>query len=438
MLSRILLAGLLGTAPVAVEAADDVKELKELVERQGAEIDRLKEQVGDLKAAPSRSGLDGDVDDYLDATENQPVRGVAGGWSREQKFSSNRVRLGGYFSIEHRDDGKGKNGEFDFHRFVLKLQADIANGIGFDTEIEIEGGGADVSFLTGNEIVVEYAELTFDIWQQYVAFSAGLILVPWGRFNFYHDDPYQDLTDRPLVSRRIGAVAFGQPGVSVNGVVPFAGGWFFDYKVALVQGFGEEFTTNGGARDARQSFREDNNNNKQWFGRFVFSPPVNFVDLLEFGGSVTYGKWNDGSDLADYGWGVELHAKRGPFELTGEFMWIRIEQPSGADASNPRRQTGWYVDLAYHFFPASWRGKHTLFTKESTFTLIVRVEQIDLNTNTTGTTFRDDLSRVTLGFNFRPVERTVMKISYAWQDSEETGFDSGSANIFVISWATYF
>jgi len=438
MVVRNVLIGLILGATTASGAPDDLENLKELVEKQGEEIARLQEKVGELKAAPQRAGLEGDVEDYLNATEDSATRGVAGGWSREERFSSNRVRLGGYFSLEFRDDGQNRNSEFDFHRLVLKLQADIADGIGFDTEIEFEGGGADVGFLTDNEILIEYAELTFQIWKGYLAFDVGVILMPWGRFNFYHDDPYQDLTDRPLVSRRIGAVAFGQPGIAVNGVVPFGRGWFFDYKLALVQGFGEEFTTNGGARDARQSFRADNNNNKQWFGRFVFSPPVNFLDTLEFGGSVTYGKWNDGSDLADYGWAVEFHFKRGPWEVAGEFMWMRIEQTPGADISKPRRQTGWYVDVAYHFFPAAWRGKHALLTQESTFTLIARFEQIDLNHNTTGSTFRDDLLRFTLGFNFRPVERTVIKISYAWQDSDLAGFESNSANIFVISWATYF
>ncbi|MHC4955493.1 MAG: porin [Planctomycetota bacterium] len=440
-LFHLLLALLLvGAAPVWAEDEDPsaVKDLKKLVEQQGEEIRRLQGEMGKLKAAPQRTELENEVEDYLDATDDEPMRGVAGGWSRDEDMASNRLRLGGYFSLEFRDDGAGKNPEFDFHRFILKLQADIADGISFDTEIEFEGGGADVSFLDDNEIFIEYAELRYAIWKEFVAFDVGVILIPWGRFNFYHDDPYQDLTDRPLVSRYVGAVAFGQPGVAVDGVVPFANGWFFDYKVAFVQGFGEEFTTKDGSRSARQSFRSDNNHNKQVFGRFVFSPPVHFVDNLEFGASATWGKWDDNDDNADYGWGVELHFKKGPWEFTGEYMWMSIEQDAGTDVSAPRRMDGWYAEVAYHFFPASWRGKHALFTDESTFTLIIRAEAIDLNHRTTGTTFRDDLFRFTVGFNFRPVERNVFKISYAWQDTDDPSVGSGDANQFVISWATYF
>ena len=436
MASRRPLLGLLALVSIALGNPDDSDDLKKIVEEQGKELERLRKEMGELKAQPARSDVEREVESYLDQTERR-VRGVAEGWSRDTGMSSSRLRLGGYFSIEFRDDGDGHTPSFDFHRLVLKLQADIANGISFDSEIEFEGGGADVGFLTGNEILIEYAELRFEIWEAFLAFDAGLILVPWGRFNFYHDDPMNDLTDRPLVSRRIGAVAFGSPGIAIDGVVPIRG-WFFDYKLALVQGFGEEFTTNGGARDARQSFREDNNHNKQLFGRFLFSPPVNWVDTLEFGGSANWGKWDNNDDHADYGWALELFVKRGPWELTAEYMWQRIEQPAGAPDSSPRLQDGWYVQLAFHFYPESWRGKHVLSTRESTFTLVVRVEEIDLNDRTTGSTFRDDLFQVTLGFNWRPVERTVFKVSYTWRDSEELGFESGSADQFIVSWASYF
>ena len=100
--------------------------------------------------------------------------------------------------------------------------------------------------------------------------------------------------------------------------------------------------------------------------------------------------------------------------------------------------SGWYIELAYHFYPRSWRGKHTLSTDESTFTFVVRFEQLDLNHATTGTTFRDDIQVITIGFNWRPVERNVWKISYAFVDTKDPSVSSGARNIFVISWATYF
>jgi hypothetical protein len=118
-------------------------------------------------------------------------------------------------------------------------------------------------------------------------------------------------------------------------------------------------------------------------------------------------------------------------------MMLRIEQPSGAPATEPERMDGWYVEVAYHLFPAKWRGRHALFGDESTFTLVVRVEGLDLNHATTGTALRDDIDQVSVGFNFRPVERNVFKVSYTFVDTEQPGVGSG-ADVFTVSWATFF
>ncbi|MDH3590324.1 MAG: porin [Planctomycetota bacterium] len=422
--------------------AGDNSDWERRFREQEARIEALNNEVRRLHAveAAKRSTVESEVEGYLVATEtgaDTPLGSTGRSAGGDPAFGG-RVRLGGYFSVEFRDDGDGATMEFDQHRLVPKIQADIADGILFETEIEIEGGGADVGFLDDNEILVEYAILRFELVEDRLDFTAGLILVPWGRFNLYHDDPVNDLTDRPLVSRRIGAVAFDQPGVGLSGTVEAGRGWFIDIDVALVQGFDDEFSTNGGVRDSRQSFRSDNNDNKQLFGRIVITPATGRVQVLEFGVSFTRGKHDDAGQLENYGYGLDLFVKHGPVEFTAEYMMLRIEQPVGAAPGAPRRMDGWYVQIAYHFFPAGWRGRHKLFTDESTFTFVVRVEGIDLNHSTSGSTFRDDLFQVTIGINFRPVEKNVIKISYTFVDSDEAGFDSGSADKFLISWATYF
>lgn len=431
------LTGLVWAALVAsTAAAEGDADLEKVVQEQGEMIRKLQGEVERMRSQ-SNALLEQDIQEYLSATEGE---------AREQLPSSlggtpiwgQRVRLGGYFTTQFRDNGSGTPVEFDFLRLVPKIQAQVAEGITFETEIEFEGGGADVDFLSDNEILVEYAELTFALLDEKLDFVAGLILLPWGRYNQYHDDPLNDLPDRPLVSRYIGSVAAQQPGIAVQGTLEAARGWFVDYDLALVQGFHDGFSTANGVRDARPSFREDNNDNKQVFGRLAVTPPIGFVDVLELGGSFTYGEWDASGDLSDYGWGVDVFVKRGRVRLTAEYMWLRIDQATGAPVTDPQRQDGWYVEAAYDLFPAAWRGKHLLFTEESTFTFVVRVEALDLNTATSGTTFRDDLSQVTIGFAFRPVRRTVLKLSYAFVDSDLTGFDSGEGDVFVIEWSSYF
>ncbi|MFQ5845802.1 MAG: hypothetical protein ACE5JG_12535, partial [Planctomycetota bacterium] len=166
--------------------------------------------------------------------------------------------------------------------------------------------------------------------------------------------------------------------------------------------------------------------------------PVRFLDNIDVGHSGTWGSFSDDGKQAVYGYAFDLLAKRGPWELAAEYMNLRFEQPASAPPTDPRRMDGWYVEIRYHFFPPGWRGKHPLFTDESTFTLVVRWEGLDLNHSTRGTTFRDDLEQLTVGFNFRPIERTVFKISYTFVDSENPAFDGGAADIFAFSVATFF
>ncbi len=426
--TRFLILLLVGAPALAGE------DLAEVVRRQGERIQELTSEVTRLRADRG-SALRDEVEEYLEAVRTDPAwREAEGGGGG----AVGRVRVSGYVSLEFRDDGDGKRMEFDFRRLVPKIQADVAEGIVFETEIEIEGGGAGVDFLSDSEILVEYAELRFEVFDEIFTFKVGALLVGWGRFNKLHDDPLNDLTDRPEVSLRLGAVVFDQPGVGAEGTLDLGRGWFFDYDVALVQGFDEGISSNNGVRDGRQSFRSDNNENKQLFWRFVLSVPARGLDALEIGHSGTVGKYDDAGRHSVTGFAFDLFVKKGRFELVAETMNLRFERDAAAPLTDPRRMDGWYVEARVHFFPEALRGRHRFFNDESTFTFVVRIERLDLNHSTTGAAFRDDLDQVVVGINFRPVERTVIKIDYTFVDSAEAGFRSGSADRFTISWASFF
>lgn len=422
----------IGTAILAcalAAGAPAAEDLEEIVRRQSAEIAKLGEEVRTLRNE-QKTDLEHSVQEYLVGTKEEEADGSS------RSLLGGRVRLGGYTSVLFRDDGEGKASAFDGIRFVPKIQAEVADGISVDAEIEFEGGGAGVDFLTGNEILVEYAEIAFEVIDEKLVLKAGLVLIPWGRFNQFHDDPMNDLTDRPLVSRYLGATAFDQPGVEAEGAWGFGGGWFLDWDVALTQGLDDDITTADGARGGRQSFRADNNENKELWWRVVLAIPATFLDAFELGHSGTLGKYDDASAREVFGWAFELFLRKGPFELVAEYMNLEFDRDSSAPASDPRRMDGWYVEGRYHFFPPSWRGRHKLLNEESTFTLVVRVEAIDLNHATSGTAFRDDLGQWTVGLNFRPVERTAIKISYTFVDTDQAG--AADADYLTLSCATYF
>ena len=117
---------------------------------------------------------------------------------------------------------------------------------------------------------------------------------------------------------------------------------------------------------------------------------------------------------------------------------------------------GYYIQGNYHFMPEflkKWAPSH--FSDASTFTAVVRWEQVDTDTddrtktasNTLGN--RRELERLTLGLNFRPIEDTVFKFDWQFNTQKNAkglvnGGDFAGAtnpingNGFLVQMATYF
>lgn len=355
------------------------------------------------------------------------------------------LALSGYFDLEFRVDQAVRNPTFDQHRFVLKADAEIAAGISFKSELEIEGGGADVSYLSGQQILLEYAELHFEAAQEFT-FKVGALLVPFGRLNALHDSPLQDLTDRPLVDTFIVPTTWQMAGIGAQGAFDLDP-VVIDYDVVLTNGLDDDFsaTPGGGLRDARSSFRRDSNDDLMITGRLGFTIDTGFLDAFNLGFSFANGEYDDDNRQDITMFGIDGTIRVGPFELLGEYAAANLERgPAQAAAGVPGGMDGWYVQLNYHFFPDTWRGTWRFFTEESTFTLVFRYGTTDTDDSALGIdraargdAFRDDLQHATFGVNFRPLEKTVFKIEYQWF-FEKDGIDDAANDRLVFSIATYF
>ncbi len=274
-------------------------------------------RIHDLEARVAENAAGPTLDELVDRVESLESSGGA----------RSALSLGGYFDFNFRNDQAASHPTFSQHRFVLQVASDILEDtITFKAEIEIEGGGADVSFLSDNEILVEYAELHFHIDRTFNV-KVGALLMPFARFNALHDSPLQDLQDRPLVDRRIVPTTWQEAGIGIYGAFDVAD-WVVDYDIVVTNGFDDDFsaTPGGGFRGNRSSFREDNNDSKQILGRIGVHPSFAFLDAAEFGFSFGWGKYDDKDDqdivMAAFDWFV----KKGPFELKGEYVRFELER----------------------------------------------------------------------------------------------------------------
>jgi hypothetical protein len=436
-------ACLLGGLPF--EAMADEKALEERIKSLEKKLGTLeKHEVGEAKTRQMKE-------------EEKPLTyGTTGSGKliyAKPFVSAPKATLGGYMDFEtnflsHPNLTRSQTTNFEVLRFIPFIYSDITDRIKVAAEIEIEHGGPNNVGPAG-EIKIEFATIDYLVTEP-LNFRAGILLMPVGKFNLLHDSPLNDLTDRPLVSRLIIPSTWFEPGLGLYGTIYPTRLSKLDYEFYAVNGFAAvpgataptaaRITDIDGLRNARGNTRTDNNTNKGVVGRVAFSPILG----IEVAGSGAHATYNAESDRRLTLYAVDMTLQRGPFELIGEAALARIEDNFGA-AIGPAGMRGYYIQGNYHFLPEflkRWAPKH--FTDASTFTAVVRWDDVDTDTDdrtlASGGNTRE-LQRITVGLNFRPVEDTVFKFDYQFNSQLNTNVADGAridGNGFLFSVATYF
>ena len=263
----------------------------------------------------------------------------------------------------------------------------------------------------------------------------GALLIPFGRFNLFHDDPLNDFTMRPFTGRYMVPSGFGQPGIGAEGVFSLGCPGALSYNVAITNGFDDGFTTDSGARGARASWKSDNNASKQVWGRLNAILTVPRTDNFEVGVSGTWSRYDDEDDHDLYGFGADFNVMVGPFEFEGEYIQYDLDRDVDAPIEDPRRQSALWLEAAYHFFPCGWNCPRKPFvTWTSHFTLAVRYQTMDLNDRLRGGSFNDDLHAYGIALNYRITEDSVFRIDWTYFDA----LYEDDRTEFTASFSTYF
>ena len=367
--------------------------------------------------------------------------------------------------------------EFDQERFVPFFYSQVTDRLSVAAELEIEHGGPQSNQSDG-DIKMEFATMDYRFNDAF-NLRGGIILIPMGRFNLIHDSPLNDLPLRPMVSRLILPSTFAESGLGFFGTVYPTALSKIDYEFYVTNGFRGDngrisdgrvrdsdgnskiSQTGDGMRSSRGSLSRDYNETKAIVSRVSFSPVLG----IEVAGSIHHGKWDadDEDDLTLLA--IDGNLQRGPFDIQGEAAWANIDgsgEYSTKDGTiltsdttgQTRRETpieggqkyivpenmfGYYVQLNYHFMPeALTRAFPSYFGQDSTFTGVIRWGQVDTNTNSDNNL--NAIDRFTIGLNFRPVEDSVIKFAYTFDNHEKTsstGSDRNAAG-FQFNMSTYF
>lgn len=382
--------------------------------------------------------------------QEAPPRSPTLGGIADKPFAKNfsgGIALGGY--IDHEFRMRGGSSTFDQHRFIPFIFARPVEFIHVGAEIEFEHGGFVTSgqasgvdtddppdgqidkitnSTTDGEIKLEFAAIDWLIADGF-NFRGGVILSPLGRFNLMHDSPLNDLTSRPLITRRLIPTTLSESGMGVFGVA-YPGEWVVAYQLYAVNGFNSNVIDAEGrlrVRGGRGSQKADNNENKAVVGRLSASPALG----VDIGVSAHSGAYDDNGEHNLTIAALDADWQRGRFQLLGEAALVsadidRTRYPNAAD-----RQAGFYAQANVHFgFGVIPRYP------DGAFTGVVRFDHVDFDRDRDG----DDARILTLGINLRPVEATVAKLDYRWEWARDPGQTVWSVpdHQFSFSLATYF
>lgn len=321
-------------------------------------------------------------------------------------------QVGGYFDTEWKisnpDNGSNTN-TFTAHRFILEAASQVHERILVSSEIEFEYGGkleaGDDD--TEGEIKIEQAWVDYQLTDA-VTFRSGIVLVPFGRLNIYHDSDYRDATNRPLFASYIVPTTWSDTGFGIHGEVTSSNDWEWQYEAYVINGLRTGASDSKGLKGARPTFKTDNNTAKSYVAHLGVSPKLG----LQLGTSVYTGAYDGDGDKNLGMLGFDGYYKTGPFEILGEWAMATIEN------NDPDSMNGFYVEGRYHFFPSAF--KNLFFAngfEHPTFTLFARYSEVDLNTDATTST--GDLTAITAGINYRPIESFVIKMEYERTGNKE-------------------
>jgi hypothetical protein len=359
--------------------------------------------------------------------------------SMVEEDSDSKLTIGGYGQIDFNkpvEKETFQNGTLDVHRFVLLFAYSLSDRLKMVSEIEIEHV---------NEVYVEQAFLNYRL-TDFMNLRGGLMLIPMGIVNEYHEPPTFNGVERPNVDKFLVPSTWREIGAGISGNITAAS---IRYQAYLVNGFNgydgvAKFNGKNGLRGGRQKAAES----------YLSSPNYAFkldyfgIRGLKIGLSSYFGSSQsvlyDGLDKDDENalltadssvintamLGVDLRYNIGGFQTRSQLIYNSINNVeeyntfTGSDVGSS--MLGYYIeagyDLMHHFSSSS--GKLVPF---------IRFEKYDTHHSVSSTISRNNAygrTDITIGLGFWFTEGAVVKGDYQLL-RDDSGNEKGQMNLGI-------
>ena len=333
-------------------------------------------------------------------------------------LSSERgLSIGGYGEITYNNlEGKSDPAEIDVQRLVILFAYKFDDRTSFVTEIEYEHV---------KEVYVEQAFINY-VLADGVNLRGGLMLVPMGIINEYHEPTTFNGVERPSLDSKIVPTTWREMGIGVSGRINSASVRYQAYVMNGFLSYGDSHKLRGsdGLRKGRQKGAESVGSDVNFAGRIEYYglPNLKFGLSYYTGNTQTTAPEISNTQIGLSMVGLDYRYINGKLSSRGQFISSSL---SDTEAYNLAGNTdvgsamgGYYVEGAYNLLPLDSRQKLDIF---------LRYENFNTHQKTAGNLIPNDAyhrNETTFGLSYHLASGAVFKVDY---QSKGTAVDSSDA-----------
>jgi hypothetical protein len=337
------------------------------------------------------------------------------------------LTIGGYAEITYNDPDSGVS-EIDVQRLVMLFAYKFDDRVSFITEIEFEHV---------KEVYVEQAFLNYGVSDNF-NLRGGLMLVPMGIVNEYHEPTTYNGVERPSLNNKLVPTTWREMGLGVYGRINSAS---IRYQAYVMNGFisyNGEYKLKGtnGLRSGRQKGAESVGSNANFASRIDYYGLLGLKLGLSFynGKTQTTDKDIIGSQVGLSMFGFDARYVKNRFSARSEYISASLSDTdkynlaSGKDLGS--KMSGYYIEGAFNLLPSSAKQKLDAF---------VRYEDFDTHAEVAGNLTKNDSfhrKETTFGFSYHLADGAVFKMD--WQSKGTAVLDSESKGQFNMGIGVFF
>ena len=327
------------------------------------------------------------------------------------------LSIGGYGEITYNNkEDSSTPAEIDVQRLVMLFAYKFDDRTSFVTEIEFEHV---------KEVYVEQAFINYSV-SDGINLRGGLMLIPMGIVNEYHEPTTFNGVERPSLDSKIVPTTWREMGIGVSGRINNAS---IRYQVYLMNGFlsyGDSYVLRGsdGLRKGRQKGAESVGSDTNFAGRVeYYGLPKLKLGLSYYAGNTqTTAPEISSTQIGLSMFGLDYRYVNGKISSRGQFISASL---SDTEAYNLAGTTdlgsamgGYYVEGAYNLLPIDSRQKLDIF---------LRYENFNTHQKTSDALIANDAfhrNETTFGLSYHLASGAVFKADYQSKGTAVEGSDA--------------